>query len=81
VLAEFGIENDGSMWRRLRAGAPRPAPAVGVATLAFRTAAPFGKTWEAFAAAEILLALNAASRSPRDHRRPAARREPYEIER
>jgi hypothetical protein len=54
---------------------------VGVATLAFRTAAPFGKTWEAFAAAEILLALNAASRSPRDHRRPAARREPYEIER
>jgi hypothetical protein len=46
--------------------------------LAFRTAAPFGRTWEAFATAEILLALNAASRSPRDHRRPVARREPYE---
>jgi hypothetical protein len=46
--------------------------------LAFRTAAPFGKTWEAFATAEILLALNTASRSPRDHRRPVARREPYE---
>jgi hypothetical protein len=50
-----------------------------VKLLAFRTAAPFGRTWEAFAAAEILLALNAASRSPRDHKRPVARRELYEI--
>jgi hypothetical protein len=47
--------------------------------LAFRTVTPFGKTWEAFATAEILLALNAASRSPGDHKRPVARREPYEI--
>jgi hypothetical protein len=47
--------------------------------LAFRTAAPFGKTWEAFATAEILLELNAVSRSQRDHKRPVARREPYEI--
>jgi hypothetical protein len=47
--------------------------------LAFRTAAPFGKTWQAFATAEILLALNAASRSQRDHKRPVARREQYEI--
>jgi hypothetical protein len=48
--------------------------------LAFRTAVPFGKTWEAFATAEILLALNAASRRSHYSRpgRSVARREPYE---
>jgi hypothetical protein len=47
--------------------------------LAFRTASPFGKTWEAFATAEILLALNAAHRRQRDSdRRSVARRELYE---
>jgi hypothetical protein len=47
--------------------------------LAFRTASPFGTTWEAFATAEILLALNEAKRSQRDvDRRLVARREPYE---
>jgi hypothetical protein len=46
---------------------------------AFRTASPFGKTWEAFATAEILLALNAAHRRQRDSdRRSVARRELYE---
>jgi hypothetical protein len=47
--------------------------------LAFRSVSPFGATWEAFAVSEILLALNAASRHQRDHKRPVARREPYEI--
>jgi hypothetical protein len=46
--------------------------------LAFRTVTPFGKTWEAFAVAEILTALNAAGRRQREPHRPAARREPYE---
>ena len=46
--------------------------------LAFRTVTPFGTTWEAFAVAEILLALNAASRPEIRHKRSVARREPYE---
>jgi hypothetical protein len=49
--------------------------------LAFRTTTPFGTTWEAFAMAEILAALNVASRSQRPHhhhKRSVARREPYE---
>jgi hypothetical protein len=48
--------------------------------LAFRTVTPFGTTWEGFAVAEILLALNAASRPQIRHKRSAARREPYETE-
>jgi hypothetical protein len=47
--------------------------------LAFRSVSPFGSTWEAFAVSEILVALNATSRHQRDHKRPVARREPYEI--
>jgi hypothetical protein len=49
--------------------------------LAFRTTTPFGTTWEAFAMAEILAALNAAGRIHRPHhhhKRSVARREPYE---
>jgi hypothetical protein len=46
--------------------------------LAFRTVTPFGTTWEAFAVAEILAALNAAGRPEVRHRRSVARREPYE---
>jgi hypothetical protein len=46
--------------------------------LAFRTVTPFGCTWEGFAVAEILLALNAASRPEIRPKRSVARREPYE---
>jgi hypothetical protein len=46
--------------------------------LAFRTVTPFGTTWEAFAVAEILAALNAAGRPEIRHKRSVARREPYE---
>jgi hypothetical protein len=48
--------------------------------LAFRTVTPFGTTWEGFAVAEILLALNTASRPQIRHKGSVARREPYETE-
>jgi len=46
--------------------------------LAFRTVTPFGTTWEAFAVAEILAALNAVSRPEIRQKRSMARREPYD---
>jgi hypothetical protein len=33
----------------------------------FRTAEPFGNTWIAFATAEVLLAINAATSRPHRH--------------
>jgi hypothetical protein len=49
--------------------------------LAFRTVTPFVTTWEAFAVAEILAALNAVSRPEIRHKRSVARREPCETKR
>jgi len=46
--------------------------------LAFRTVTPFGTTWEAFAVAEILAALNAVSRPEIRQKRSMARRESYD---
>jgi hypothetical protein len=51
---------------------------VGTGALTFWTVTPFGTTWEAFAVAEILAALNAAGRPEIRHKRSVARREPYE---